>query len=748
MPGSSVESHSAGLLRHIIDTGRDAVMVIDPDSLTITTVDSTTCRLLGYEADELIGQPLAAIECSLQDLFFWEELKTTPQFEGDRIIESEWLTKGGDSIAVEKRASSYREQDKCHWIIHAEDLTRRRHLEEEQVRLTAQLQSSFEATAEGILVVDTEGNIGNFNRRFVEMWKMPDDILASHSQTQLTEFMLASLQNRADYEAKLARITERSDIDTEDVLALSDGRYFVCSSKPQYLRDRLMGRVFSFRDITAMKQAESELMLARDAAEQASRVKSQFLSQMSHELRTPLNAIIGFAQLLEIEASGSTREQLATISRAGKHLLSVINEILDVAKIEAGRIEVERIPFSPIQILREIESLIEVQVQEKSLYFAIHYDFPLPSFINSDPTRFRQILLNLCTNAVKYTDGGSVELHVRCEGEMLKIAVVDTGIGIDAEQQKKLFSAFSQADSSTTRKYGGTGLGLYISYQLAQLLGGNIALESVPGSGSRFEFSLATGPLEGVAMLTTSTALSEAAAPSKISAQTPHLQGHVLLAEDGADNQKLVRAYLERAGVAVTIVENGIQAIEQALPGDFDLVLMDMQMPIMGGLEATSILRQAAYAKPIVALTANVMKEDVEQYLAAGCSDHLSKPIDMDRFFQMLAKYLQPASESDEGDAGQAAVENMDFYQKLAAEFIAGLGDTMQRITDAVQHGDWASAGFVAHTLKGTAGSFGYPHISELADKLNKAIKADQKDAMVGAWTQLKQAVESDLAKR
>lgn len=747
MPPTSAESSRLGLLRHILDTARDAVLVVDSTAQTILDVDNTACRILGYARDELIGQSLANIECSLQDVFFWEELKMAPAFGGERMIESEWQTRDGNTISVEKRVSSYSEGDKVYWVLHAEDLTRRRQIEEEQIRLASQLQTSLEATAEGILVVDMEGNVGNFNRRFAEMWKVPEEILASHSQAQVIDFIQGLLQNQAICGKILALIADNPEVETEDIVALTDGRYFVCSSKPQFLRDHLMGRVFSFRDITAMKRAESELMLAKDAAEQASRVKSQFLSQMSHELRTPLNAIIGFAQLLELEAADSTRDQLATISRAGKHLLSVINEILDVAKIEAGRIEVENIPFSPIEIVGEVDSLVGTQVCDKGLEFAIHYDFPLPSKIHGDPTRFRQILLNLCTNALKYTERGSIKLRVSCAAEMLTISITDTGIGITEEQQKRLFSAFSQADSSTTRKYGGTGLGLYISYQLAQLLGGSITLDSAPDIGSRFTVTIATGSLEGIAMLNSENELRHAVTAAMVPGEVPRLKGHVLLAEDGPDNQKLACAYLGRAGVEVTVVENGLQAIEQALAHEFDLILMDMQMPIMGGLEATTTLRQAAYGKPIIALTANVMKEDIEQYLAGGCTDYLSKPIDIDKFYKMLAKFLPAATDEKPAESPQAAIEQMDFFRKLADQFVAGLGDTMRQINDAAQKGDWRAAGFVAHTLKGTAGSFGFPHISELADKLNKAIKANEEASMIAAWAQLKETVESDLAK-
>jgi PAS domain S-box-containing protein len=749
----AADTPTTGLLRHMVDTVKGAIMVVDSSSLVLIDVNRITCQMLGYGREALIGQPVSLVECSLQDVFFWEDLKTQPRFEGARIIESEWLALNGASFPVEKCVTSYAEGNSSYWVIHVEDLTLRRKIEEEQLFLTSQLQASFEATAEGIMVADLYGNIVNMNRRFAEMWQLADNVLASRNEALIIGQLLTCLNNRTEFSERLNSLLDNAQSESEDVLSLADGRYIVCVSKPQFQRDNLMGRVFSFRNITAMKHAETSLVAARDAAQQANQVKSQFLSQMSHELRTPLNSIIGFAQLLEMESNGSTREQLTTISRTGKHLLSIINEILDLSKIEAGRIEIECIPFSPIQILLDVAALLEIQIREKELQFKIHYAFPLPSIIHSDPTRFRQILLNLCTNALKYTEHGSIEIHVSCKEESLTMAIVDTGIGISGAQQKKLFAAFSQADSSTTRRYGGTGLGLYISNQFAQLLGGSITVESEAGAGSKFQFSINTGSLAGIDML---QALDDIKPVAALNEQAPfevvQLDGKVLLAEDGIDNQRLFSAYMSKAGLDVTVVENGSLAVEKALSGDFDLILMDMQMPIMGGLEATTILRGAAYTKPIVTVTANVMTEDIEQYLAAGCTDYLSKPIDRDKFFQMLGKYLKPAKSknaSEKKATEKKSIERMDFFQELARKFLAGLPDTLMKMNEAEQLRDWAALGRIAHTLKGTAGTFGFPQLTELAAHLNAAIKAAQDDgAITQSFAGLRQGIETALAEK
>jgi len=364
---------------------------------------------------------------------------------------------------------------------------------------------------------------------------------------------------------------------------------------------------------------------------------------MSHEIRTPMTAILGFTEnLLDAELAESDRRQaIHTIHRNGTHLLELINDILDLSKIEAGKMDVERLRCAPCGLVAEVGSLVRVRVEAKKLAFDVEYVGAIPETIRTDPTRLRQILINLIGNAVKFTETGRVRLVVRfleADPAMLQFDVVDTGIGMDRQHAAELFKPFTQADSSTTRKFGGTGLGLAISRRLAQMLGGDVSLvDTQLGVGTRFRATVATGSLDGVTMLTdpaTATAIGQRHAPARRDGgDGVHLRGcRILLAEDGPDNQRLISHVLRKAGAEVMVVENGQLAVDVALAvhevGEpFDVILMDMQMPVLDGYQATAALRNKDYIGPIIALTAHAMAGDRDKCLQAGCDDYATKPI-------------------------------------------------------------------------------------------------------------------------
>lgn len=485
----------------------------------------------------------------------------------------------------------------------------------------------------------------------------------------------------------------------------------------------------------------ADLAVARDQALQASQTKSAFIANMSHEVRTPLTAIIGFGESI-LEGDQTDAEKLdavQTVIRNGRHLLTIINDILDMSKMEAGKLEVEKISMSPFQLLADIESLIGMQARDRSLNFEVHYEFPMPGTITSDPTRLKQILLNLCSNAVKFTAKGSVRVTVNCDrdAQRMTFAVVDSGIGLSAAAQQRLFQPFSQADSSTTRKFGGSGLGLYISKRLAQMLGGDIQLESLEGVGSKFVVSIDTGSLDKVQFIQR----LDSAQRSGISPVTPSpqvtLYGRVLVAEDSIDNQRLISMYLRRVGgIDFTMVGNGSLAVEHALSGEYDLILMDMQMPVMGGLEAVTLLRGAGYSRPIIALTANIMKEDQDSYIAAGCDGFLSKPIDQSKFISALAEKLKTTAGAGLDVDAVWQIGNDEFKQ-VARNFVEGLPAHRAELDDAMTKGHWESARATAHKLKGMGGSFGYPEITRLADPLESALKNRDLDNIRNRYSQL-----------
>jgi len=412
----------------------------------------------------------------------------------------------------------------------------------------------------------------------------------------------------------------------------------------------------------AADQAERVRALAEAnrRAEAANRAKSVFLANMSHEIRTPMTAILGYADvLLEPGHSPSdTVDAIGVIRRNGRHLLSIINDILDISKIEAGRLTVERVECNPIQILSEVYSLMHVRAEEKGLALGVEFVGPIPSRIRTDPTRFRQALLNLVGNAIKFTEAGGVRLVASCDtggpgrDGRLRIQVIDTGVGMTPDQIERVFEPFTQADASTTRRFGGTGLGLCIAQRLARALGGDIEVDSEPGRGSEFVLTVDTGPIEASSMdpnPSLTAAAPTAAGPS--GTQGPAraaLTGRVLLAEDGPDNQRLISHILRKAGADVTVVENGALAVESALAArasgaPFGVVLMDMQMPVMDGYAATSTLRRKGYTGPIVALTAHAMTGDRDKCLAAGCDDYITKPVDRGELIGLCAEHMRRA---------------------------------------------------------------------------------------------------------
>ncbi len=415
-----------------------------------------------------------------------------------------------------------------------------------------------------------------------------------------------------------------------------------------------------YGQLAELRSEQSQLKTAQETAEAANQAKSHFLANMSHEIRTPMTAILGYADLLEDadQSDVHRHECVQTIRRNGDHLLSIINDILDLSKIEAGKMALEQIACSPFQIIADVCTLMRDRATGKGLALAIEYVGAIPKTIQSDPTRFRQILVNLIGNAIKFTNVGGVRIVTRMVNSpenpisSLRIEVIDTGIGITPEQLSSLFDPFSQADISTTRTFGGTGLGLTISRRLARMMGGDIIVTTTPGRGSSFAITLPTGPLDGVDMVQQNYPFTNNIANGCNTKQSTHnaLNGvKILLAEDGIDNQRLISLVLRKQGASVEIAENGMIACEKVLSATesgtpFDVVLMDMQMPALDGYEATRVLRDKGYNKPIIALTAHAMTGDREKCLSAGCDEYLTKPIKRNSFLATLARFIPAPS--------------------------------------------------------------------------------------------------------
>lgn len=471
-----------------------------------------------------------------------------------------------------------------------------------------------------------------------------------------------------------------------------------------------------------LEEQAHELEEARDRALQANNAKSSFLANISHEIRTPLTAVIGFSEsVLGSDQSKEERlEALHTIHTSSKHVLNIINEILDLSKIEAEKLVIEKVVVSPLQVLQEVAQLMRMQATEKSLLFDINYKMPVPTTIITDPTRLKQILLNLFSNAIKFTAKGHVNINISCEPEnrLMVFEVVDTGIGLTSEQSEKIFDAFTQADASTARKFGGTGLGLTLSRELSHMLDGSLTVTSEPDVGSCFRIEIGTGPLDGIRMIERIEDIPKESGMAPVPIPQMSLSGRVLLAEDSEPNQRLLGMYIRKMGAEATVVENGEEAIREATSSHYDLVLMDMQMPVMNGIDATKKLRHLNYTQPIVALTANTSKDDMDRCFDAGCDDFLTKPINRKRFTEVLTGYLHPAeSKQDMMPVVSQLLEESPDLADIIEKFISGLPGMIEAIRQAANDSDWDNLKVQIHQLKGVGGGYGYPELSKLAAK-------------------------------
>lgn len=525
-------------------------------------------------------------------------------------------------------------------------------------------------------------------------------------------------------------IVKRKPYRTEFRLQKNDGAINMVSASVELTIDsnnnplQLFGIV---QDITLQKQAEDaskKALVEKIDAVSASEAKSEFLANMSHEIRTPLTAIIGFAEaLLHSDQPMEERTNaIRTIIRNGDHLLNIINDILDLSKIEAEKLEFEKTSFSPFQVLSDVESLIRMQTRNKGIDFAILYNFPLPAFINSDPLRVKQILINLCSNAIKFTSNGFIHVTVGYDKtrDTMWFEVIDSGIGMNEQEISRIFETFTQADLSTTKEYGGTGLGLTISKYLSEMMGGSIEVDSHPGKGSQFRAMIKANVREGVPFISNEKQIPKDSAVISTIQQANTLVGRVLLAEDNEDNQRLLTLYIEKMGAKLEIAKNGESAIEKALGDDFDLILMDMQMPVLDGIEAVKQLRAKQYKKPIVALTANAMIKDRERCLAAGCDDFIAKPIHRNDLYEVVSKYLDKAIPEKKNTTPiySTLLDEEPDLVDIVSRFVDNLPKTTQTLFTSANKSDWDEVKSIAHQLKGVGGGYGYPQLTDIAAKI------------------------------
>lgn len=864
----------------------------------MTFINPAACRMLGYSSDEFQGKELHSLIHYAHEDGSPYSREDCPMHKSISVgttsrIDSEVLwRKDGTSFPVAYSSNPVR-KDGClvGSVITFSDITDRRRAEHALAESERRTRTILETAIEGVLMVDNDAVILIANPALCGILGRPQEDIVGHRILDFVDeenllILLAEIEKRGRGKSGAYEIS----------LQRSDGVNVPCLFNATPFVDEKGMKKGSFAlvtDITARKLAEEQVRRAKEIAEEATKAKSDFLANMSHEIRTPMNAVIGMAHLaLQTELTPKQADYLTKIQRSAHSLLGIINDILDFSKIEAGKLEMESVDFSLDEVLDDVSTVVGVKVHEKELEFLMDTPQDVPLALVGDPLRLGQVLINLCNNAVKFTELGEIVISTKLlekqdEWVMLQFSVRDTGVGLTQEQQRKLFQAFSQADMSTTRKYGGTGLGLTISKRLVNMMGGEIWVKSEAGKGSEFIFTARFGlarklsrrrlepsvDLRGMRVLvvddnassreilqslletmtfqvTVAASAEEGIAELEKEAEShpyrlvvmdwkmPGMDGikatelikrlpslprkpkviiataygreevmqksdkvgadgfllkpvgqsvlfdsiliafgkevqereavemvrrrdeeeprkirgaMVLLAEDNEINQQVAQELLEQAGMAVRIANNGKEAVEMVKAGNFDAVLMDIQMPVMGGFEATQEIRRDERFKdlPIIAMTAHAMAGDREKSIEVGMNDHVTKPIDPDQLISALVKWIKPGDRETSEAVPESSSEsrkvedvlpaelpgisiasglgrvagNRQLYSKLLCKFKDGQENAVEQIEAALQVDDVETAARLAHTVKGVSGNLGGENLYQAAAELEKAIK-------------------------
>ena len=719
-------------------------------------------RMLGYTAAEVMNTITPADISDPQELIarakaLSSELSTpiTPGFEAlvfkasrgiEDIYELTYIRKDGSRFPAVVSVTALRDSGDAiiGYLLIGTDNTARKLVEEEQKKSDQRLRdqqfytrSLIESNIDALTMTDPAGIITDVNKQMEALTGCTrDELIGAPFKNHFTD------PDRA--EAGIKRVlSERSVTDYELTARDRDGKQTTVSYNATTFYDRnrtLQGVFAAARDVTEGKRVEMELNLAKLNAESASRTKSDFLASMSHEIRTPMNALIGIADLLaKTDLTAEQEKYVRIFRRAGDNLLNLINDILDLSKVEASQLELESAGFTLADHIEIVMEMIGPRAREKGLVLFCDIADGLPEGLVGDSTRLRQILLNLLGNAVKFTSTGEVSLHVTHQQDIglapaLKFSVSDTGIGIPVNKLAQVFERFVQADTSTTRRFGGSGLGLTITKRLVELMGGRIWVESEVDRGSVFSFTL---PLEIWQVPRWPPIASVGLLP-----ETPLPALRILLAEDSPDNCTITIAYLENTPYTIDIAETGAIACRMFTTGDYDLVLMDRQMPVMDGLTATRTIRaweeeNHRVPVPILALTASALKGDREMCLAAGCTAFLTKPIKQEVLLRAIFDHSQahPRPGQASGITGSPLLLVDSKKRDRAARFLDNCRANVLLIETAVAQADFEQIEYLAHSMRGAGGMFGFQEITDFGGFLEDA--AVMRDAdLLRSWAE------------
>jgi PAS domain S-box-containing protein len=752
---------SLRILSQAIEQTQMAIVITDRNG-AIEYVNPHFTRMTGYPAAEAIGRNPRIIKSDFhppefyQDL--WETILGGEEWHGEfrNKRKSGELYWEGAVISPVKNAGG----EIGHFVAVKEDISGRKWAEEELKRSDEQIRLLLESTAEGIYGVNLMGRCTFANPASARLlgYRHSDELLGQYMHTLIhhtrpdgTPYPVGECPMYRTFQSE-----QGVHIDGE-VLWRADGTGFPAEywSYPQRSDNKVVGAVVTFLDITERKLVEEQLHLAKSVAEAATRAKSEFLANMSHEIRTPMNATTGMLYLLQqTPLDDKQKNYLHKAQGATNSLLRILNDILDFSKIEAGKLEMESVPFRLSAVLGNLADVASATILNSEVKLGVSKSPDIPDNLTGDPLRLGQVLLNLTSNAIKFTEKGNIVVNVEPvasyeNGIELGFSIQDTGIGMTPEQQVKLFSAFTQADSSTTRKYGGTGLGLTISKQLVEMMGGKLSAISEKGKGSTFSFVLRFGYPPAEAALSAAAGLDEENRSSFAGVK-------ILLVEDNPINQEVAREILEGQGATVDLAGNGVEAVARILTSGitYDAVFMDVQMPVMDGLEATRRIRaDTAFASlPIIAMTASAMPSDRLLCMEAGMNDQVDKPVNVPELFATLRRWVRPEAvtslatgnqplhkhepplpESVPGIDLQLALKrlgNPALLRKLLISFRQENQETMRGLHEALAVGDDQLTQRIVHTVKGVGGNLGAMELAGAALSLEEALKGKDADAL------------------